>query len=416
MTGEERVSWAVSDPAVGLITTEDARLALTALAQPGSSPVRAADGIRPAVGNPGQVTVSSVNTGVTVQPFQMLSTPRRGPGSYVQTLGRAKDIDILKGHPASSTADRTDLIVAVQTDTFYGDTTNTFEVKQIVGGVDTEPVGAVRLASILVPANATAVKPENITDLRPPNVVALGGVVPVRGRGDLVGLAAYPGMTAYQGDRQWLTVNDGAGWRVPSIPVCTSLTDISAPYQGQLVVNYADGLVYSYDGANWVGVVATGSGGALHEARYEVGTNQSFPVQVDTPVVFSAIVYQSPDVRRETTRDRFTLLRGGLWHISFSLRINAPAPGGQPGEPLVNAAFYEAYMAIVNGQDLSARYTHQHTDRRVHIPTSISCSTVRRFDAGAQVCGILWNAASQNRTIDRNFNGANSISLTWLRP
>ncbi|QUQ69172.1 hypothetical protein [Kutzneria sp. CA-103260] len=405
----ERNSWAVSGPATGLITTEDARLAVTALMQAGVTPVAGADGIRAGVGDPGRVAAAtpSPNTTVTVQPFQMFSSPRAGGhGSYVQTLDGVKVIDILGAHPASTSVARDDLIVAVQTDTFYGDPANSFVVKQLVGGVDPVPAGAVKLASVHIAANAQTVNPENITDLRPPNVVGLGGVVPVRDATQRAALSAYRGLTAYRGDRNWLEVNDGAAWRVPSVPVCTALTDITNPYQGQLVASLTDGLLYTYTGTAWVGAVATGA--TPHEARYELraGQTQTYPQGVDTRVVFPTVVYSTPDV---TTTDNavFTLNRGGLWSITLSLRLS---PGG-------GANSYEAYLAITDGGDnITKRYAHQNGFFGPATPPTMSTSTQVRLPAGATISGSAFTQAPTTRTTDSSFGGPNHITFTWLRP
>src|SRR3712207_1396525 len=92
----ERNSWAVSDASRGVITTEDARLAVNALVQAGPTAVTSRNGIRPGQGEPGLVTVAPTpNKTVTVQPFQMFMRPTRGIGSYVQTLDAVKELDLL---------------------------------------------------------------------------------------------------------------------------------------------------------------------------------------------------------------------------------------------------------------------------------------------------------------------------------
>jgi hypothetical protein len=335
----------------------------------------------------------------------MFTSPRQGGyGSYVQTLDGVKVIDVLGAHPASPSVARDDLIVAVQTDTFYGDPANAFVVKQLVGGVDPVPAGAVKLAGVHVAANAQVIKPENITDLRPPTVVGLGGVVPVRDATQRAALPAYRGLTAYRGDRNWLEVNDGAAWRVSSVPVCTALTDITNPYQGQLVVSLADGLLYTYNGTAWVGAVATG--GTLHEARYESRVSQTFPQGKDTRIVFPTVAYSTPDV---TTTDNsvFTINRGGLWSISLNIRL---APDG-------GSASYEMYSAITDGGDIiGTRYAHQNGFFGPLTPPTVSCSTQVRLAAGATISGTAFTQASTNRASDPSFGGPNNITFTWLRP
>ena len=107
-------------------------------------------------------------------------------------------------------------------------------------------------------------------------------------------------------------------------------------------------------------------------------------------------------------------MRGGLWHLSCGVRTWAPNPNGV-GSPLTPEMFYETYIGLVNGQNLGERYAHQHTDRRINVPSSLGCSTVGRLTAGTQISMILWTTGPQNRTIEL-FGSPNHISLTWLRP
>ncbi|AHH94227.1 hypothetical protein [Kutzneria albida] len=413
----ERNSWAVSDAPNGVITTEDARLALSALAQPGADPVSARQGLRAAPGDPGRVSAAAKpDATVTVQPFQMFMQSKRGLGNYVQTLDRAKTLDLITDHPADSKNPRIDLIIAQQTDKFYGDTVNGFLVTQVVGtasGTPNPPTvpgpgDYLELARVRIPASAKEITADMIEDRRQGSVVGLGGVVPLRGVAERAQLTAYPGLTTYRADRGWLEVSDGTAWRVPGVPVCASpneLSTISSPYQGQLVASIQDGLLYQWDGAKWVGV-AGGVGGMRHEARYEVraGQEQNFPQNLDTRIKFPTATYTSPDVSPSSDNSVFTLNRAGLWSISVSLRINAPGGDG----------FYEVYVAITDGANLGMRYANQHDDRRAVVPGSISCATEYRFTAGDTVSVILWTSAAQNRNTQA-WTSLNNITLTWLR-
>ncbi|WP_372663727.1 hypothetical protein [Amycolatopsis kentuckyensis] len=419
----ERNSWAVSDSPNGVITTEDARLAVSAAVQSGPSPVLSRNGIRPANGDPGKVAAASPtpDATVTVQPFQMFMRASRGVGSYVQTLDAVKTLDLLKDNPAHSSNARIDLIVAQQTDKFYGDTTNGFVVKQIVGDPTTSqeptPTGDyMLLASVRIPAGAKSIAPEQIQDRRPGWVVGLGGVMPSKGVDDRNGTHSYNGLTTYRQDRRWLEINDGEKWRVPSIPVCTSLADIRAmvtdPLPGQLVFSTQDNLVYRWNGADWIGSVATG-GGAIgttptatrHEARYEVrGNVQTFPVQANTRSRFPTMVYGSPDVTTSASNDVFTLNRAGIWTITASFRTTAPLGSGE----------YHTYMAITDGANVEIRYANTMSRWFATSPGTMSTATTNFFNAGATVSVVFWSD-SANRTHDTGWANVNHVSLTWLR-
>jgi hypothetical protein len=424
----DRNSWAVSDTPEGVITTEDARLATGALMQAGPTAVSSRNGIRPGVGDPGRVAAATptANKTVTVQPFQAFMRPSRGFGSYIQTVDEVRTLDLLTAAPPDPGNPRNDLIIVEQLDKYYGDDTNALRLTQVVGDPSPTPVDPTPesddyflLARVRVPAGGTevAVTDGMIDDLRPGWVVGLGGVAPFRGAAERDAAAAYHGLTGYRLDRDWLELNDGTSWRVPSIPVCLSAADmeatITAPYNGQLAFNLADGMIYRWNSQRWIGTIPTGGTTSTNsrgnrEARYEVraGQAQDFPVTTYTRIAFPTAVYTSDDVT-VTNNNLFTLNRGGLWQISVSQRLNAP--GGTTN--------YNCYLAIADGSaNFGVRYANT---MDFNGPTSLgtlSCSTENRFNPGAQVSAILWTSAGANRTHDTTWANLNNISLTWLRP
>ncbi len=252
----------------GALDPEEVRVGEGAVWTPATNAVRARSGLRPAPGNPGAVTATGTpDANVHVAPFQaiMQSTRATAAGAYVITLDSIKDINILST-PAHASLARNDLIVAHQSDVFYGDADSLFRVRQIVGTPSGSPADpsltgypdAIPLARVRVNAAATSITSANITDLRPTTgwTVAVGGVLPVANqtvRDALTGL--YDGLTIYRQDRDWVEAYNGSVWRIIGVPLVSSTGDLAAvtsPYTGQLAVNSADGLTYRYTGAAWI--------------------------------------------------------------------------------------------------------------------------------------------------------------------
>ncbi|MFB6722918.1 hypothetical protein ACFCV3_22255 [Kribbella sp. NPDC056345] len=417
----ERNSWAVSDSPNGVITTEDARLAVSALMQPGATPVISRDGIRPGSGEPGLVAAAAPTPDkvVTVQPFQMFMRASRGIGSYVQTLDSVKTLDLLTDNPAHSSDSRIDLIIAQQADKFYGDTTNAFTVRHIVGSPSPTPgepavpgsPDYVRLAIVRIPGGATTITPEMITDQRPSWVVGLGGVVPVRSADGRNATTPYDGLTAYRRDRRWLEIHDGAAWRVPSIPVCSSVAEITAtvtdPVLGQLVFSTSDQMIYKWTGSAWLAAVPTGT--TRHEARYEVraGQEQTFAASVHSRVGFPTAVYTSPDVTPSSSNTIFTLNRAGIWNITTSARFRSPG-GADP---------YYLYLGIADSGNLETRYANMMVYQPGNSTGNANVSTTNLFPAGTRISASVWTtAAAAGRTQFIDTQNLNNITLTWLRP
>lgn len=231
----ERDSWATqaSGP-TGTLDVEDSRLAIAALAMPGSTRLKAKSGFRPGPGtSPGLVTATGTPDGfVHVAPFQLLLQGGRAsePGTYLACLDAIKDINILST-AADPTNPRNDLIIAQQSDTFYSDANSNFVVKQVVGTPAGSPVDPtvtgstdyVTLARVRVDAGVTTIVSAKITDLRTSGhaksltgglyTVALGGTLPVASQTERDAVAGvYPGLTAFRSDSKRHEIYESTRW------------------------------------------------------------------------------------------------------------------------------------------------------------------------------------------------------------
>lgn len=292
----ERDSWAVT----GAIDVEEARVALGALWTPSGSAVKSKSGIRPGPGSrtPGTVYASATPDGnVNIAAFQgVLQTSRATVGgAYVLTLDADKAINVLST-PADSTNPRNDLIIAHQSDAFYGDGSNVMVIRQVVGtpsGTPADPSTAsypdhIKLARVRVNASATSISGSNLTDLRPADLytVAVGGILPVPSqtvRDALTGF--YAGYAIWRTDRKWVEIHDGTAWRVQGVPVVTSVADLSAitnPAAGAVAFNSADDKFYRHNGTSWRRADWNAPWGIIGGRSWPLGTGQSFGAGITT--------------------------------------------------------------------------------------------------------------------------------------
>ncbi|TCO64391.1 hypothetical protein [Actinocrispum wychmicini] len=300
----ERPSWAAMNGTTPILDGESSRLALAALWTPAGA-VAARPGRRPAAGDPLRVTASSPtpDTKIRVAPGQGVLAATRGRGEYITTLDTAKSIDILTTRPADGANARWDLIVAQQTDTFYGDSATNYVVRHVVGtasqqprdpDVDGSPDYQV-LARIRVPAQATAITAAMIDDLRPPFAVALGGLLPVTDATDRAKITTpYEGQPIYRMDRDWVEVHDGTAWRVQGTAVCSSTADrdaaITAPYPGQLAITTDLGIAWQYLAGAWkvpgpLGIIGGRVISGLNPLGAAVTTTEVAPTNMDSGTV-----------------------------------------------------------------------------------------------------------------------------------
>lgn len=220
----------------GLISVEDARLELGALLMPGATVLTKRSGFVPGDVNSqwGFVfeTAGTPNGFVHVAPFQLIQQTTRAAagGPYIETLDAQFDVNILST-PADGTNPRNDLIVAQQSDTFYGDGVSTWTIRQVVGtpaGSPSDPAVSgsgdyIPLARVRVDANATAIPQAKITDLRTAGhvksltggkfTVASGGLLPVEDATAESNVAGkYNGMQIWRRDLKRRHTWDGAHW------------------------------------------------------------------------------------------------------------------------------------------------------------------------------------------------------------
>ena len=258
-----RDSWATG---TSTFDAEEVRVANAAPWTPGTNAVKALTGIKPGPADPGGVTATGTPNGfVHVAPFTAIiqSSRATNAGVYPFVSDTIVDINILST-PANATNPRNDLVICHQPDTFYSDANSTGVVRAVVGTPSGSPADpslaafpdAITLARVRVDANATTIVAAKITDLRPAPTVAVGGVLPTATattRNALTGI--YDGAAIYRRDRNWIETYDGTAYRVESLPVVSSVADltaITAPYAGQVASCTGDGMQYRYTGSAWV--------------------------------------------------------------------------------------------------------------------------------------------------------------------
>lgn len=230
----ELSSWATQNAGpTGILDVQENRVHIGGLVYPHASVVKGKSGFRPGPTDPGKVIATGTPDGfVHVQPFQLfLQGGRSGvAGIYIACLDAQKDINIL-ATPADPTNPRDDLIVAQQSDTFYGDGNSDFLVRHVVGTpaavpVDPNVTGStdfVTLARVRVNANATTITTGNITDLRTSGhanslaggllSVAVGGILSVVSAAERNALSGiYDGMMVWRRDIKQIEVADAGAF------------------------------------------------------------------------------------------------------------------------------------------------------------------------------------------------------------
>lgn len=260
----ERHSSAVQQVSgVGQQTVEDVRLTQSALWTP-SGQITSRTGTVPTgtAAVPGSVlaTTPTANGFVHVQPGRFVLQSARGGGVYVMCLDAIKDINILSTSADPSNS-RRDLIIAQQSDAYFGDLNSDMVVKQVVGTASGSPVDPtvtgsadyIVLARVTVPAGATTITTGNITNLATRLTVATGGILPVADATERGAIASpYDGMTIYRRDLDWIETYDGTAWRAPSFAVTSALANITNPFTGQIALLTTDNLMYRWTGSAWL--------------------------------------------------------------------------------------------------------------------------------------------------------------------
>lgn len=329
MPGPERDSWAVMNGATRVVDAEDSRLGIGALWTPGASAVRARQGIRAAPGTPGKVTVTGTpDKNVVVSKFQAVVTASRGLGEYIATLDADKTLDLLTANPVGALP-RWDLIIAVQTDTFYTDGSSSFLVRQVVGTPNAAPVDPslaafsdyIVLERVRFPANATVVQDSYLDHLPTtsvPQTVALGGILPVWTQAERDALAAYNGMTIRRMDKGWNETYSGVAWRVPNFTTVAALADITHPLTLQTAILNTDNKIYRWSGSAWVeyGVLGVMPGG-----EWLITGTQTIPTGGADSKISAAATVQGTASYCTYAGGALTLSLTGIWTVSFALEV-----------------------------------------------------------------------------------------------
>lgn len=203
----EKASWAVGSDTERIVDVEDARAATSGLLAP-SATIAGRTGFLAGPATQGQVTASGTpDANVHVAAFQAALPNSRGTFPYIVTLDAPKTLDVLVANPSDPTNPRHDLIIAQQSDAYYGDASSPFEVVRVTGTPAASPSDPAvpgspdyfTLARITVTAGATTITSGMITDLRPAQItVARGAVLPCTS--STRPTAPYGGMTIFETD------------------------------------------------------------------------------------------------------------------------------------------------------------------------------------------------------------------------
>lgn len=412
----ERPSWATSVGG-GQISVEDARVAIGgAFLNGGANATDARSGWLPAPStvSPGQVTANGTpNNSVNIAPFMRIQQSVRGKGPYIMCLDTSKSINILST-PADPTNPRRDLIIAQQSDAFYGDANSLMSVRQVVGTPAGSPVDPtvtgstdfVLLARVRVAANMTTVAPGVIDDLRPTTFsIASGGILNVANATERNALAnPWVGMTVYRIDGLWHEFWTGSGWRIIEMPVLNAFSDlatfITSPYEGQIAYILNDRGLYRRRSGVWTFFMFAESGGGY--ARYVHSTLAAVATGTDTKIPFQTPIDTAAQVTPSGTGNTdFTLNLAGIWNITCSARLVANASANERALCLAKSSatgtirYAESSMAVANAS------------------ANLTVTTNRRFAAGDSVCAVLFQSTGGPVNTDPSFSEAMHISFNW---
>lgn len=419
-----RNSWAVS-AAGGLITTEEARIALGGAFHNGGALVSdTRSGWLPSPSNitPGQVTATGTPDGfVHTAPFMRVQQSIRGKGPYVWCNDATFNTNVLST-PADPTNQRNDLIIAQQSDAFYGDGTNALVIRQVVGTPAGSPVDPtvsgssdyILLARVRVTANASAITSGMIDDLRPLQwTCANGGELPINTLAERTALSnPWIGLTIYRRDLLWHEVWMGSGWRVIEMPVASTLstltTNVTSPYDGQTAYVLNDKGIYRYRTAGgWVFAQFTESGGGYSRYRENSAvpvastTDTKIPYQltVDSPGSVNGTTLVTPS---GTGNIDFTLGIPGTWSITASMRF-ANAAGA-----------FERFICLAKSSDIAnTRYAASSGWPGAGNSQTLTVATQRKFAANDAVSVVAFQSSGGPVNTDISMFEAFHLSFNW---
>lgn len=198
-----------------------------------------------------------------------------------------------------------------------------------------------------------------------------------------------------------------------SIPIVASTGAINAPYEGQLVYNSVDALLYQYLGGAWIGVIAFGPDNQttpdpaqVHEARYRAATTTAQALASgNNAVQFATTDYASTDVVASGTGNSvFTLQRAGLWTIDIGTRVADSASSVTRALQLTDSTFATIFKALT----LPVAGTPT-------VDLSMTCKM--RFAAAATLSvNAISSATGSIERASAATAARTSISLVWERP
>ena len=198
-------------------------------------------------------------------------------------------------------------------------------------------------------------------------------------------------------------VHNGTNWQHASIPVVTSTAQILAPYEGLVVLNTTDSMLYRRVGTAWTAFAALGgtTGPTSHEMYYYNTAVQSIPNVADTQLAFPANAYVSDDVTPNASFNAFTLNRTGLWVISAGVRIVT----GTSGER-------HLFLGLT---DMLGANRLAGASAASSIPTSLNVGTEARLNAGSVILAGAYQSSGAARNTDP-VGFSVHMSMAWIRP
>ena len=236
----------IMDGATALVDAEEARLGSAAAWETGSTAVKVAAGVVPAVGTPlriHQTTTASANLLCEAGHAVIQGTTSATQGAYIATQDAQATVSYLGTYPADAQP-RKDIIVARINDKAYAGSAASFTIEVVKGTASGSPVdpalpaSCIPLARINLPASATTVADAIIDDLRS-FVSNVGGLTVCTSSTRPSNV--YDGFAIYETDKDRLLVFDGTGWvepkkTIPSANVVLTSGNISTSGTTELTV------------------------------------------------------------------------------------------------------------------------------------------------------------------------------------
>lgn len=178
---------------------------------------------------------------------------------------------------------------------------------------------------------------------------------------------------------------------------CTSTTRPSAPHEGQLIAESDTGMIAIWRTAAWRYVASTGE--VSTAAEYNQAANQPLTASTNTTVTFGTANYTAAIVTKglsaTTPGDAFTLNRAGLWSISTTMRLTAPATG-------------EGLFCAIRSNAVNIASANS--------PRTAGITAVRSFNSGDVIDVLVFTTTASLSTEANNGSGWGRINLSWMRP